>query len=202
MIDPYSITRFGQTQEELEEALVFWIMVAGKKASTIAKRLDALQETLGRPKSLFAALAMAENLPALLREHGFGCYNQKAPALRALYGLRLNLATCSLEQLEAIPYVGRKTSRCFLLHSRPNQPYAGLDIHVLRWMRRQGYTGVPGTTPTDPRRYAQVEQIFLKLAKEKNKTPAELDLAIWRLGEAKPKSKSKATKKPRLRGAA
>jgi hypothetical protein len=37
MIDPSNITNFNLTDHGLQEILIFWICVAGKTATTIAK---------------------------------------------------------------------------------------------------------------------------------------------------------------------
>lgn len=89
----------------------------------------------------------------------------------------INLKTCSVEELEAIPWIGPKTARCFLVHSRKNVKYACLDTHVLHYLRDQGIDA-PLSTPTG-KKYKYFENIFLRLANEAKMSPAKFDLWIW-----------------------
>lgn len=83
----------------------------------------------------------------------------------------------TVEDLEQIHGVGMKTSRFFVVHSRPDQRYTILDTHILKWLGKQGYN-VPKSTP--PRkRYLELEKTFLDECDKRNRNPAELDLEIW-----------------------
>ena len=84
----------------------------------------------------------------------------------------LNLVT-----LQNIAGIGLKTARFYWMNCVPNQNYAILDTHILKWLRMQGYD-VPKSTPSK-NKYLKIEQIFLEEAKKRNKTPIELDLEIW-----------------------
>lgn len=88
-----------------------------------------------------------------------------------------NADLLDLEDLEAIPGIGPKTARCFLIHSRPDQQYAGLDTHVLKFLRDKGHE-VPASTPTG-KKYKELEKVFLQYAAESGMTVADFDLAIW-----------------------
>jgi thermostable 8-oxoguanine DNA glycosylase len=70
-----------------------------------------------------------------------------------------------------------KTSRCFIIHSRPNAQYAALDTHILKHMRSLGYD-TPKSTPSK-KQYLHLEKEFLKLAKKADMSPANYDLMIW-----------------------
>ena len=123
-----------------------------------------------------------ENSPSwlshLMKRSGIGCYSNKSLGFVELAYSNLDLKTCSPEDLEKIRGIGPKTSRAFLIHSRPNQKYACLDVHLLRFMRDLGYD-VPINTPTG-KKYKQIEQLWLKLANKSGMTLAEFDLTIWR----------------------
>jgi thermostable 8-oxoguanine DNA glycosylase len=112
-----------------------------------------------------------------LRNAGIGCYNMKASYFFDLIYSDINLKKCSVEELEKIKGIGPKTARCFLLHSRPNQNYAGIDTHILKFLAAKGFE-VPKSTPTG-RRYRELEKEFVKLAKKAKKSVAEYDLEIW-----------------------
>lgn len=183
MINASKITNFNQTKYELEEHILFWILVAGKKASTISKRLNILLEYLYELHGMeyeepFEAFRRFDgDLEELLKKHGFGCQKLKSKAIREIISSGLNLKTCTVDDLEKISGIGKKTSRCFLTHSRPNQRLAGIDTHMLKWLKSLGYE-VPESTPQG-RKYKEIEKLFLNLADKFQMSPAELDLTVW-----------------------
>jgi thermostable 8-oxoguanine DNA glycosylase len=79
--------------------------------------------------------------------------------------------------LEQIYGIGPKTSRFFILWTRPNASFAALDRHILRWLREKGYQ-VSKTPPTG-KRYCELENIFLEEARQLNKSARQLDSEIW-----------------------
>lgn len=184
MIDPQNITNFEQSDEELEEHLLFWLLVAGKTASFISARLEVmLQELDGVPPSspLKAFSGYRRSLPLYLRKHGVGCFTLKAKGIRYLGQANFDLKACSLDDLIKVPGIGPKTARCFLVHSRPDARYACLDTHVLKYLRDHlGLPGVPETTPQSRAVYARLERDFLAECDRQGKHPAILDLEIWR----------------------
>jgi hypothetical protein len=191
MIDPANITNFNQTKEELEEVLLFWVCAAGKTAQTAAKGLDEFLEFLrisvGKYKSPFTLIRRflngipprrrAFHLAKPMRLAGIGCYNNKANTFVQLAYSKFDLKKCVVTDLEKIKGIGPKTARCFLIHSRPDQKYAGLDTHLLKWLKEKGHK-VPKATPTG-KRYRELEGVFLEYVEESGKTVAELDLEIW-----------------------
>ena len=178
MINPTKITNFNATDSDLEEVLLFWVLVAGKTAVQIAKALDELLNELegNTPFEKIRSVGL-KNLPELLRSHGIGCFNNKAKALWSLVSSGLNLRLCTVEELEKIYGIGAKTARCFLIHSRPDANCAGLDTHILKFLGIHGHA-VPKTTPP-PKKYRELEQIFLGYVRESGKSVAEFDLEIW-----------------------
>jgi len=183
MIDPNNITKFSQTKEELEEVLLFWICVAGKTAAVISKSLDRFLKSIDNyegntPFEKIKSFGY-DNLPERLKECGIGCYSLKAKSIWILVNSDLDLRTCTLEELEDIYGIGRKTSRCFLMHSRENARCAGLDTHILKYLRGKGYN-VPISTPGSKRQYLEIEKLFLKYADRSEKSIAKFDLDIWK----------------------
>lgn len=174
------------SEYELQEVLLFWICAAGKNAMTAARGLDgALNEAFSRlPKRWqkdakpFDALKHVDDLPSLLKSHGIGCYNQKARTMKELIEADLNLKKCSVDDLEKITGIGPKTARCFIMHSRRNARCAGLDTHILHYLRDEGYD-VPDSTPGSKRKYLELEQVFLELADASGKSVAAFDLEVW-----------------------
>jgi endonuclease III len=198
MVDPDDITNFGRTQWELEEVLVFWICVAGKTAATISKAVENVRRHLngGRraPRPGYFELLRRvppEKLPEILKSHGIGCYNLKAKGLAALARSGLDLKTCTYQDLRRIPGCGRKTAKCFLIHSRKESQDAGLDTHVMKALRRRGFRDVPVATPGSEKQYAYWERIVLGLTREEGKTVAGWDLDEWKAGKNEKKEGNK-----------
>jgi len=180
MIDPNNITNFNSTEKELQEVLLFWVCVAGKTASTMARGLDKLLNSL-KGNSPFEKIKNigAGKLPQTLKKFGIGCYNLKAKSLWELVNSNLDLRTCSAEDLENIYGIGPKTARCFIIHSRRNANCAGLDTHILKFLRSKGHN-VPKSTPSTKKQYKKFEDLFLGYAKKSGQSIAEFDLNIWR----------------------
>lgn len=186
MIDPSNITDFKLKKAQLQEMIIFWILVAGKNAKTTARLLENflqhLYKTLGKndPFSVireFDTQNPDSGLEDLLKLCGFGCQKAKAKSLRDLIDKDLDLRTCTVKQLESVYGIGPKTARCFVMHTRPNVRYAGLDTHVLKWLKSLGHQ-VPNSTPSG-KLYTKLENIFLELCDKLNMDVAKLDLAIW-----------------------
>lgn len=180
MIDPSNITDYNLDDHGLQEILIFWICVAGKTASTIAKALDRMLNNLegDNPFDKMKQVGF-EKLPETLKGYGIGCYNLKAKAIWELVNSNIDLRTCTTEDLESIVGIGKKTSRCFIMHSRPDSACAGLDVHILKFLREKGHV-VPKATPASKKQYEEVEKLFLKYAKRSGKPVAEFDLDIWK----------------------
>jgi thermostable 8-oxoguanine DNA glycosylase len=181
MIDPVNITNFKLSRAELEEMLLFWVCAAGKNAITASKSLDRLLTIIEGHSHPFAAIQAygQSQLAQLLKSCGIGCFNNKAKTFWQLADSDLNLRKCSADDLERIHGIGRKTSRCFIMHSRRKARCAGLDVHILHYLNDQGYT-VPKVTPSSHKEYSRVENIFLELADKSGQSTAEFDLSIWK----------------------
>jgi len=179
MIDPFNITKYDRTEFELQEFALFCISVAGKQASSTAKRLEKLLNCSDGnfPFEKIKNLISKNRLEIELRNCSFGQYSKLIKAFRGLVETNLDLKTCTIDDLEKIHGIGAKTSRYLLLHSRPNMEIACLDTHILRYLKQLGHN-VPKSTPTGSR-YKKIERIFLEHARELKKDPAELDLEIW-----------------------
>jgi thermostable 8-oxoguanine DNA glycosylase len=179
-LDPDNITRFDYSDDELQLNILFWIFAAGKNGHTAARCLNNFlsywSKELGKTRP-FEIIQEIENLPIELKNFGVGCFNNKAKTIKNLIEKRFNLEKCSLGDLESVWGLGPKSVRCFLIHTRKNQKYAGLDRHVLRYLRNLGYD-VPDHTPNRTQ-YSKIEKIFLEHAEKIGKTISELDLEIW-----------------------
>lgn len=182
MIDPTKVTNYNRTQAELEEFLLFAIIVAGKGAFQQAKKLEAFLAPSRPDMSPFAYVTYLDRegkLDEALRSVKMGQYNRIGSAFRAVanFFARQSNVTLSIRLLECIKGVGMKTARFFFMHTMPNQNLACLDTHILKWLGEKGHE-VPKQTPNGVK-YLALEQIFLGYAAEMGKSPADLDLEIW-----------------------
>jgi len=194
MIDPNAVTDTARTDAQLEEFLLFCVVVAGKNADQQARKLEAFLQ--GRePFALIRSLKGAE-LGAQLRRVKLGKYALLTRSFRALAGSGLDLRRCAWADLAALPGIGIKTAKFFVLHSRPGQMHGVLDTHVLAWMRgkeqrsRPGRLEIPRHSPQDPAAYAFWESLYFGLVCETHHQTcgacaqpinwARVDLDLWK----------------------
>lgn len=182
MINPTNITNYNQTIPQLEENILWWVCAAGKNGKTAARCLDNFLSFHRRdnlsPFNLIKFLDTKVNIGYELKRFGIGCYNNKAKTFLALVNSGIDLKKCTVDQLEAIYGIGPKTARCFLIHSRENQRYAGLDTHVLHFLSDLGFK-IPKSTPNG-KKYKKLELDFCFVADLLGYDKlAELDLRIW-----------------------
>jgi hypothetical protein len=193
MVDPHNITDFERTDTELQEFLMFCPAVAGKTAVVISKKLDEFlfmsarywatsNEDEPAPFELLKRLRDGDAIESMIKNVGLGKNTLLTRAYTEManrYERGFDLRTCSASELEEIPGIGFKTSRFFLLHSRPQQEIAVIDTHILHYLRDKGYD-VPRNTPASASKYAELEKLVLKLAKRAKKSVADFDLWVWR----------------------
>lgn len=178
MIDPTNITNFSCTEHQLEELILFWVCAAGKNAITSSSSLNRLLVDFSETSPFCSIKKIGENnLPLLLKKYGIGCYNNKSRTFYELANSNLNLGECSCEDLEKIYGIGMKTSRCFIIHSRKNALCAGLDTHILKFLKMMGCE-VPKSTP-NKKLYLKLENEFINLVSASKRPVAEIDLLIW-----------------------
>lgn len=185
MINPRRITEFDASKSRLQELIVFWILVAGKPARRIAPVWDQMLRRIRKETGYrlpFKALACytEEQLVNMIKEYGIGCQSLKANALYTIVRRQIDLRTCTAEELERIRGIGRKTSHCFIMHTRRDTAYAGLDTHVLHFLNDLGFK-VPRSTPGSDKQYKRVQSIFLNVVKAIGRTASEFDLLVWRV---------------------
>lgn len=183
MVDPYNITDYQRDTNSLEEFLLFSVVVAGKKASVQNRLLNDFLNTMSYqwPCSPFNRIREMISLGTLdksLRNSKLGQYNRIAKSFTQIINSKLNLRTCTVEDLEAIHGIGPKTARFFILYTRPKQRVAVLDTHILRFMREKLFIPTPKSTPSG-KLYKQLEQQFLDYVDTTGESVAKIDLAIW-----------------------
>lgn len=181
MVDPDDVTKFDRTTAELEEFLLFCIVVAGKTAYIQTQKLDdwILVNREARNETSFDIIRrLGPKLRASIKKAKLGQYNRLTPLFKNLAWSGIDLRTCTTSELEVFNGIGPKTSRFFILHSRSGQRFAVLDTHILSWMREKGIP-CPKNTPQGTRKYADLETKFIGFCDQMGKTPEELDLEIW-----------------------
>jgi thermostable 8-oxoguanine DNA glycosylase len=179
MINASNITNFKQSEPELPDSLIFWVLAAGKNGTRAAKITNEIVKQHSRP--IFKALRdySYSDMVKLCTLHKTGCQTIKAKSLWNLVNSDLNLKKSSGADLEKIYGIGKKTARCFIIHSRADANCAGLDTHILKFLTIMGVPNVPKTTPSSDKEYTRLEKEFLTFVKKYNTTVADLDLAIW-----------------------
>jgi thermostable 8-oxoguanine DNA glycosylase len=191
MIDPYNITNYNRTQNELEEFLLFCIVVAGKTAYIQAQKLEefltSVNKRLMMPEHInpFQSLKSAEQHGILFEEiklAKLGQYRKIYSGFKYLAEKEYNLSRMTPKILEEIPGVGMKTSRFFLLHSDTfyKDRIAILDTHILKFIKENIDERAPKSTPVIPLTYRFWEDRFLNWCSENNKNVADFDLEVWK----------------------
>ena len=191
MIDPYKITNFNRNQYELEEFLLFCIVVAGKTAYIQAQKLNdflvSVNTRLCMPEYInpFQSLKSAEQHGILMEEiqkAKLGQYKKIYAGFKYISAHNLDLRNTTTEQLELVPGVGMKSSRFFLLHS--DETYkdniAILDTHILKFIKENIDNRAPRSTPTIRVTYKYWEDVFLYWCELNNKNVADFDLEVWK----------------------
>ena len=190
-IDPYNITNFDRTEEELQLFLLFCIVVAGKTAYIQAEKLDqflcSVNERLMMPDRVmpFQTLRSADHHGILMEEikkAKLGQYKKIYGGFKFITEYKIDLRKTKPDQLEVIPGVGMKSSRFFLLHSDINYQnnIAILDTHILKFIKENIDNRAPKSTPTIRVTYKYWEDVFLHWCELNKKNVADFDLEVWK----------------------
>ena len=191
MIDPYNITNYNRTEGELQEFLLFCIVVAGKTAYIQAQKLEdflcSVNKRLMMPEHVlpFQSLTSAEQHGILFEEikkAKLGQYKKIYSGFKYISEHEYNLNRMTPDLLEAIPGVGMKTSRFFLLHSDKfyKDQIAILDTHILKFIKENIDDRAPKSTPVIPLTYRFWEGKFLNWCSMNGKNVADFDLEVWK----------------------
>lgn len=191
MIDAWDLADVDQNRARVEEFALFCAAVANKPADQTARKLGAFLCLRGNLSPCEYVLRLGEQGGQLwyrLMACRFGQYMRIQSAFTDLSRLhvqcnRVDLLTCTLDDLLACRGVGHKTARYFLLYTRPEARYAVLDTHVLRWMREHlGVTEAQGNLSAV--KYARLERLVLAYCEVSGVEPRELDTLVWKRGAA------------------
>jgi thermostable 8-oxoguanine DNA glycosylase len=201
MINPYQITNYDRSSSELEEFLLFCIVVAGKTAYIQAQKLEdflvSVNKRLMMPENInpFQTIKSAEQHGTLFEEiklAKLGQYKKIYSGFKYISDREYNLNRMTPKILEEIPGVGMKTSRFFLLHSDTfyKDRIAILDTHILKFIKENIDDRAPKSTPVIPLTYRFWESKFLTWCLENKKNVADFDLEVWKsFARTKPEEK-------------
>ncbi len=177
---------------ELQWRLVYAIIVAGKSAAfatnAMAKLFPRRSDGLRYPTPFDTARTwlLKDNFRDRIVKARTGNYRKLERAVRWLVVAdtlgELSLENATAADLERCPGIGPKTSRFFILWTRPSARHAALDVHVLRWLRNNGHPDAPLSTPQSKAKYGHWERVFIDAADRLGVTPAQLDAAVWDQG--------------------
>jgi hypothetical protein len=180
MIHPTSITQFNRSNRELEAFWLFSMFVAGKNSDFAAAKVHAVMNKFGPEAEPITHMRLLteQGIEDLLRSCRVGQYGRLTKAI--LGTMKVDLRTATLAELMAIHGVGPKTARFFLVHSRENCQHAVLDVHILHFLRDNGFPTAPKQTPSD-KLYLFWEKVFLDFCDiNYHGTPIPIiDLDIW-----------------------
>ena len=185
MINPAEVTNYNRTQYELEEFILFCINVAGKKSAIEAPKLEVFIERAknitkeSTPFNCIRKLIKLGRLNEIMHWAKLSPYAQRYNSYVAVAKIK-DLQTVTLNRLLQVPGIGLKTARFFLSHSREDFDEPMLDTHILRFLRDQGYSDAPKSTPTNESTYHYFANIFKNIARQLGKSVTDLDLEIWK----------------------
>ncbi len=191
MINPYNITDYNRKRGELEEFLLFCIVVAGKTAYIQAQKLESFLKSVNTrlmlPENVnpFQTIKSAEQHGILSEEikiAKLGQYKKIYSGFKYISEREYDLNRMTPQILEEIPGVGMKTSRFFLLHSDTfyKDKIAILDTHILKFIKENIDERAPKSTPVIPLTYRFWESMFLDWCLKNNKNVADFDLEVWK----------------------
>ena len=182
MINPNTVTNFNRTDAELQEFLLFCIVVAGKNSQVQAKKLNEFltSDESVADESPFGKIQIwtaKDELTTRLMGCKMGQYTRLTKTFSNVADTVMDLTNVSVAILQNI--VGLKTARFFLMHSRAGFRCATLDTHILAWLNTQGVEA-PKATPSNLNKYLSLEAKYLSICDERGLDPAALDLEIWK----------------------
>lgn len=186
-VDPLKIPK-KLTKVQLEDWILFGVLVANKEATQTRNKLNALLEALYTEADYaltpFAAVREAVKKGTLLghlQAIRTGQYGRIERAFREVVEIDADPDTLTVEALEAVHGIGPKTARMIVLYAGPDTAVVPLDTHVLKYLRKLGYENVPKATPSSGAKYRYWESVFIKEAAKARMSVREFDTMVWQM---------------------
>ena len=185
MINPKEVTKYNRNKSQLQEWLLYCVMVAGKKSEIETRKLDTfLKGAKKLDMTPFEYIRYLNDdcgeLMDELKECRIAPYTMRYNSfVDAVTLLPDDLSKVNIDDLQEVRGISTKTSRFFLTHSREDFDEPVLDTHILRYLKDVGYD-VPSSTPQNPKVYAKISEWFKRLANFEGKSVTDFDLEIWK----------------------
>lgn len=201
-INPKEITDLNRTTAQREKFLLFCVLCAGKSSDVMAEKLEQLLEPVNSsgprfelkatPLDYLINLLRSGRLREVLEKHKIGKYDlltKFVEKVKRNLDARIkdwdsavtNYPTTewSRKALVTIPGISYKTASLYRMHCFGDK-IACLDTHVLRWLRTEGFKGVPKASPSNWDIYRHWENVFLGECYKREVEPNHFDLDLWK----------------------
>jgi thermostable 8-oxoguanine DNA glycosylase len=203
-INPKEITDLNRTKAQKEKFLLFCVLCAGKSSDVMAEKLEQLLEPLKpstdgvirltktTPLNYLVNLLRSGRLREVLEQHKIGKYKLLTDFVEFLK-LRTSrwgenrIVDWDRDGLVAAPGISYKTASLYRMHCFGDK-IACLDTHVLRWLRNEGFKGVPKASPSNWDTYRHWENVFLGECYKRDVEPNHFDLDLWKQATTKSQS--------------
>lgn len=152
--------------------LIHAMLVAGKNAATMEPKIRALvnlRRANEMPFDMLYRLYQEGNLLNALHRIRSGQYRRLAIGLAQLS--RLDVDTCTIEDLECVIGIGPKTAAYYMMYCRGAADVAANDTHVKKFLKEIG---------CESRNYRTQERVFLEACRALGVSNKELDDLVWR----------------------
>jgi hypothetical protein len=175
------------TRTQQEYLVLYVIIVAGKHSEFANAALTRFATMIGDAEFPLEVIHNINDnqLVDILRKARTGNYEMKFKAFKyaGTFWNRNDLKKVTPDEWANVGGdrigIGPKSSRYICMCLDPeNANYAALDTHVLKWLRHLGFDAPKSTPPAGPW-YTMWELVYLQLANQRGRIPAELDLDIW-----------------------
>jgi len=148
-------------------------------------------ELKATPLDYLVNLLRNGRLREVLEKHKIGKYKLLTDFVTYLRDWPIRAALTVTEQdrstLVHAPGISYKTASLYRMHCFGDR-IACLDTHVLRWLRVQGFKGVPKASPSNWDVYRHWENVFLGECYKREVEPNHFDLDLWKQATKKSQS--------------
>ena len=206
-INPKEITNLNRTTPQKEKFLLFCVLCAGKSSDVMAEKLEQLLEPLRgdrgdrywvpearsptktTPLKYLVNLLRSGRLREVLEKHKIGKYKLLTDFVEFLKPLVMHYEVTEMDRdgLVQAPGISYKTASLYRMHCFGDK-IACLDTHVLRWLRNEGFKGVPKVSPSNWEVYRHWENVFLGECYKREVQPNHFDLDLWKQATTKSQS--------------
>jgi thermostable 8-oxoguanine DNA glycosylase len=197
---------FDASHAQLESQILLSAFVAGKTARVQQKKLEQFwlevwicwarknrwhestynfQRLEQKPPWWWLTELTQQEVRACLEAAKVGQYTRLTKFIvtvfSAIAARKLDLKTCTREELIQYPGFNLKSASFFLLFTRreAEDQMACLDTHILAYLREKGIASEAPKSSPSGKQYLELEQKWLQHKRAINRNGAELDFEIW-----------------------